>query len=216
MITKTYSQEEIAEMKQTFCDELRKINREGALIEDLISKLCEGDFFTAPASTKFHNCMDGGLVAHSLNVYNNLKDLVAMKGLQDVIPEDSIRICALLHDMSKMGYYEKTARNKKVYHEEGSKFDNLGKFDWVSEEGYQVKSWNERFIYGSHEANSEFMVRCYIPLKVTESVAFLNHHGSIGNPNASREVSEIFHRYPLAALLHIADMTATFVDEEAQ
>ena len=121
------------------------VHRQGA--KELLEWIQKTDFFTAPASTKFHNCFIGGLADHSLNVYYNLKRLVENKHLEDVIPEESIIICGLLHDMSKINYYEKGVRNKKVYSESGSKWDELGRYDWVSEETWNLIPDNKRFIY---------------------------------------------------------------------
>ena len=152
--------------KETFCTLLRQIRRDGAKIDDLIKKLESSDFFYAPASTKYHNSVKGGLCDHSLNVYYNLRSLVKNKHLESFISEETILICGLLHDISKINVYEESIRNKKVYHELGKKYDNLGNFDWVSEKTYQMKDIKDRFIYGNHEETSEYMIRKYIPLKL--------------------------------------------------
>jgi len=201
--------------KETFCTFLRQIRRDGARIDDLIKKLENSDFFYAPASTKYHNCIRGGLCDHSLNVYYNLRSLVKNKHLEDKISEESILICGLLHDMSKMNIYEESVRNKKVYSAYGKKYDELGNFDWVSEKSYQMKDIKDRFVYGNHEETSEYMVRTYIPLKLEESVAILTHHGSLSHDCVPIEsVSQKYEKYPLACLLHIADMISTYVDED--
>ena len=211
---KDFTNEEIMEMKGDFIALLRKINRPNANIEGLIQKLEATDFFIAPASTKYHNCCYGGLLAHSLNVYNNLEMLVKMKGLEESIPKDSIRICGLLHDMAKINLYEPTVRNKKVYSETGSKWDEMGRFDWVAERAWSVKSEKDRFIYGSTEENSVYMVQCYIPLMLAESAAILNHRGGIGGSSEKVAIaSASFTRFNLALLLHEADMIATYIDE---
>ena len=199
---------------KTFCELLRKVTRKDANIEGLIAKLQSTDFFTAPASTKYHNSIEGGLCDHSLNVYYNLKSLVKNKHLEDIISEDSILICGLLHDISKMNYYEKTTRNKKVYSEYGTKHDNMGNFDWVAEESYKVIDTESRFLYGNHEETSEYMIRCYVPLKLEESVAILNHEGGMWNDCVKPEVVACkYDRYPLACLLHTADLISLYVDE---
>lgn len=207
------SNTELKANKEKIYTLLKSIQRDGANIEGLLKKLEESDYFIAPASTKFHNCCIGGLADHSLNVYYNLKRLVENKHLEDSILEESIIICGLLHDISKINYYEKGIRNKKVYSEVGSKWDELGRYDWVSEESWSVIPEKDRFIYGNHEETSEFMVRQFIPLKVSESVAILNHHAGKGNDSSGINVSGIYHRYPLANLLHVADMIATYTDE---
>lgn len=211
-----FTYEERMEMREDFIAILRRIKRPNANIEGLIEKLETSDFFTSPASTRYHNACYGGLLAHSLNVYNNLEMLVKMKGLEEVIHEESIIICGLLHDLAKMNFYEPSVRNKKVYSEDGSKYDELGTFDWVSERAWSVRPVEHRFIYGSHEETSEFMVRCYIPLKIEESIAILHHHSGMSNDSTVKNISDFYIRYPIAHLLHLADMLATYLDEESQ
>lgn len=209
-----YSDEVLSCFKTEFIELLTTIKRPNANINGLIQRLESSDFFRAPASTKYHNAFKGGLVDHSLNVYHNLKNLVEMKELQEYITEESIIICGLLHDISKMNFYEPSARNKKVYHENGLKYDELGRFDWVSEFCYKVKDAKERFIYGNHEETSEFMIKTYIPLSVDESVAILNHHGGMGYDSIPiQTISDKYNRYCLSSLLHMADFLATYIDE---
>lgn len=204
----------LEENKHTFCSILYDVKRDNARIDELILKLEGSDFFYAPASTKYHNSYEGGLCDHSLNVYYNLKSLVRNKHLEDRISEDSIIICGLLHDISKMNLYEKSIKNEKVYSEYGTKHDNMGNFDWVAKETYKIKDVHDRFLYGNHEETSEYMVRTYIPLKLEESIAILNHHGSTSYDCVPIEsIAPKFEKYPLAALLHVADMISTYVDE---
>lgn len=210
------SKEIMEENKNTFCSILRTLKREHANIEGLINKLCSSDFFYAPASTKYHNSIEGGLCDHSLNVYYNLKSLVKNKRLEDIVSEDSIIICGLLHDMSKMNVYEKTIKNEKVYSEYGTKHDNMGNFDWIAKESYKMIDFKERFLYGNHEETAEYMIRTYIPLKLEESVAILNHHASMSFDSVPIEsVSSKLERYPLVSLLHVADMISTYIDERS-
>lgn len=198
-------------------DLLRSIKRPNANIEGLINKLESSDFFTAPASTKYHNAYKGGLAEHSLNVYYNLKSLVELKGLKEIITDDNIIICGLLHDISKINFYEISYMNKKVYNEYGSKFDELGRFDWQSVPSFKVKPVTERFVFGNHEENSEFMIRTFIPLELSESVAILNHHGGMGYDSIPiNTISDKYNRFPLASLLHMADFMAAYIDERRE
>ena len=57
-------------MKEKFLQLLKSVKREG--IDELIAFIEKTDFFTAPASTRFHGCYEGGLVEHSLKVYEIL------------------------------------------------------------------------------------------------------------------------------------------------
>lgn len=180
----------------------------------LIDKLENSNWFTSPASTRYHASYEGGLVRHSLNVYDNLMDLVRMKGLEESIRPDSIAIVALLHDFSKMNLYEPGVRNVKKYYPEGSKFDAMGHFDWVAEPTFNMVEDSKRFIYGNHEETSEFMIRQYIPLSYIESCAIINHHGGMGFDSVQgKSPMDAMTRYPLVALLHMADMLACTIDE---
>jgi len=211
------SPEVIEENKNTFLSILEPIvlGRPGANWEGLKTKLLESDFFSAPASTKYHAVYEGGLCDHSLNVYYNLCSLVKNKHLENEITPDSIAIVALLHDFSKINFYTKTARNKKVYYPAGTKHDELGKFDWVSELSYTTLPDEERFIYGNHEETAEFMVRSFIPLTYIESAAILCHHGGMGYDSTQGGMaSKVMAKYPLATLLHIADVISVYIDEK--
>ena len=68
------------------------------------------DFFSAPASTRFHGACTGGLCMHSLNVYHALHDTFFTEGES----EESFAICALLHDLCKANYYKKGTRNVRT------------------------------------------------------------------------------------------------------
>ena len=207
------SKEDRAEDKKCFIELIRSINREGFKKDELIKKLENSDFFDAPASTKYHNSFAGGLVEHSLNVYFNLKSLVERKNLQDKISEDSIKIVGLLSDMSKINFYKIFYKNEKKYSDYGTKQDEGGRFDWVATKSYTVVEDNERFLYGNHEQTSEYMVRTFIPLTYAESVAILHHHGGTNVDSLKDNTPAIFARYPLATLLHTADILATYIDD---
>lgn len=207
----------IEQNKERFINILRSIKRSGADIEGLIEKLEKSDFFTAPASSKFHANYEGGLCQHSLNVFDNLMmlclNLTSDKGKVKPFDEDTIKIVALLHDVSKMNFYETYVQNKKVYSANGSKYDEMGKYDWQAVKAYRVIDAEDRFLYGNHEQTADFIASYYIPLTVEEHVAILNHMGGKGVDSAQTDLTPIYNRYPLAILLHSADALATFIDE---
>ena len=104
------TKEELEEQKEMILDLLRSTERDG--IDKLADYLSDStDFFTAPASTRFHNNFSGGLAQHCLNVYENFKSLLEIKGIE--MSEDSIIICALLHDLCKCNTYVVETRNRK-------------------------------------------------------------------------------------------------------
>lgn len=213
---KELSKEAIEKNKEAFLTLLEKAvnNRPNANWEALKNKLENSDFFIAPASVKYHSCFKGGLCLHSLLVYDNMINLVKAKGYENIISEDSITIVALLHDISKMNTFTTSVKNKKVYSENGSKYDEMGNFDWVAEKSYARKPDEELFFYGNHEETSEFMIRTFIPLSYEESIAVLNHMGGTGYDSCQGYIAQRnMSRYPMVTFLHIADTLATYVDE---
>ena len=207
------TEERIEQNKQTFIGLINSITRDGARKSELISKPENSDFFIAPASTKYHASYAGGLCEHSLNVYNSAVKLVEAFNLTNVISSDSLLITCLLHDISKMNFYETSYRNKKQYSDYGSKHDDGGRFDWVVEKSYAVIPEENRFLYGNHEETSEFMIRSYMPLSYEESVAILHHHAGMSWDCAKDNLSAILNRYPLATILHLADMASCYILE---
>lgn len=201
----------IEENKKEFLELIKSIEREGAKIDDLVNYLEKSDFFFAPSSTKYHGSYPGGLCEHCLDVYKNLKMLLE-KHPQYFYEDDTVKIVSLLHDISKTNFYKRDIRNKKVYHESGSKTDSLGKFDWVSEEVYAIDN-EHRLIYGNHEQTSEFMVRLFTPLSMEESIALLHHHGGMGWDSTQINITDIYNNYPLALFLHMADLLGAYVNQ---
>ena len=206
--------EQIERNKQEFISLIRSIERKfdkEKLIDWLENK---SDFFTAPASTKYHCGYEGGLCEHSLNVYYALKDLnynympeltaseeEAKQGIHKYeYNEDTIKIVGLLHDISKANYYETYTRNVK---------DKEG--NWQQVQDYRIKE--NRFIYGSDEQNTEFMVSTFIPLTVDEKVALLHKSGGKAFDSTQENIPTIFNKYKLAALLHCADMLSCYILE---
>ena len=93
------------------------IQREGA---DTFLEFLEGvhsDFFTAPASTRFHGNMEGGLCEHSVHVYHCLKDYLSRQRVQDTYnmryDDETIALVALLHDVCKINVYKKVQETRK-------------------------------------------------------------------------------------------------------
>lgn len=202
---------QIQNNKEEFLKLISSINREGFNKDLLLKHLENSDFYIAPASARYHSAFKGGLVHHSLLVYHNLTKLVGLYNLK--INEDSMKIVSLLHDLAKMNFYEVYYKNVKVYSENGYKYDNGGRFDWQAVADYKVKDTKERFLYYNHEGTSEFMLRQYCPLSMDESIAILHHHGGMSEDSIKDNISAIYDRYPLAVLLHLADMMSVYIDE---
>jgi hypothetical protein len=161
------------------------------------------DFFKAPASTRFHLDCEGGLVRHSLNVWKELKRLC--EAYKDVVQvtEETVAICALLHDVCKVNSYSISWRNVK----------NEATGVW-EKKPYYTK--NELFNYGGHGAKSVYLIQKYMPLRDEEAVAIQNHMGLYNKPSNDFSLAAAFSQYPLAWLLHVADEAATYIDEKEQ
>lgn len=87
--------------KEYFVELLKRTKREGN--EQLVQWLENKGFFESPSSSKFHGAYEGGLLKHSINVFELFKQLV--KEHQLALFEDNIIICGLLHDVCKAGMY---------------------------------------------------------------------------------------------------------------
>ncbi len=104
------AQEHIDRFQQLYRD---NIKREGA--DALFEWLKTSDFFTAPASTRFHGSYEGGLLEHSLNVYDCLRWEIEWADLADKYSPETIAVVSLLHDACKIDFYTKEPRNQKTY-----------------------------------------------------------------------------------------------------
>lgn len=98
------------DLKKRFVEICATINRPG--MEDLMAWLERSDFYTAPASTRFHGNYTGGLLEHSLNVYDKLSGFVARYPELEISPE-TVAVTALFHDLTKVNYYTVSSRNVK-------------------------------------------------------------------------------------------------------
>ena len=177
------------------------IKREGS--KELLDWLKKTDFFVAPASTKFHSAVAGGLCYHSLLVYerfkNNLQNEYKEK-LSDIISEESIAIIALLHDVCKVDCYKQDFRNVKVNNE------------WVKQPCY---SYSDPLPYG-HGEKSVYMISGFMKLTREEALAINWHMGGFDSRviGGYYGLSNVFSNYPTSVLFHISDIQATYLDEE--
>ena len=178
-----------------------KIHREGA---DRFLEYLEGrtsDFFTAPASSRFHNAKEGGLLEHSLNVYDCLNDYLSRPRVREEygiqFPEESVAIAALLHDVCKINCYKTSMRNVK---------DENGK--WTQVPFYE---FDDQLPYG-HGEKSVYIISGFMKLTRDEAFAIRYHMGFSGNDD-ERNVGRALEMFPLATALFVADMEATFYME---
>lgn len=175
------------------------IKREGS--QELRNWLVKSDFFTAPASTKYHGSHTGGLCEHSLNVYKRLKLLIEHCWPEEYKPSDeTIAIVALLHDLCKVNFYVEVKKSRKT----GRLLPN-GKPEWEDYLGYEI---DDRLPYG-HGEKSVYIISGFMKLTREEAFAIRFHMGDYSDQNTNKA----FQLYPLALLLHQADEQASNLDE---
>lgn len=186
----------IDEQKTRFLSICREtIHREG--LEELLDWLLKADFFTAPASTRYHGAYAGGLCEHSLDVYDYAQKLAFLS--PTTLSEESLAIAALFHDVCKVNFYTTEYRNKKI--------DGV----WQEIPFYTV---DERYHFGGHGSKSVYQVQYFMKLTPEEAAAINCHMGfSDGNTGTVRDVSDAYEQYPLAWIIHVADEAATFLLE---
>ena len=190
---------------------LLSVNRQG--IDKLIEFIRKSDMYTAPASTKFHSCHEGGLLEHSLNVYDCLlakKDSIIWKEYFKTIPDETIIITALLHDLCKTYFYEVDYKNQKIYSENGSKKDEKGKFDWQTVPFYKV---NDKIPLG-HGEKSVMMIEEFIRLKPVERYAIRWH--MLFSEENSLTAGNAVKLHKLVLAINEADMEATYLLEKEE
>ena len=178
------------------------------------------DFYKAPASTRFHRSCEGGLLQHSLNVYDCLaakRESPVWKPILSEIPDDSLIIMALLHDLCKTNFYAEGTKNQKTYDPEKvaaaeqwqRKHDQMGEFVWETVKTYQV---DDQLPLG-HGEKSVMLIQCYIRLTMQEVMAVRWHMGFSEAKENYNAVGQAMEKYPVVLALHEADLEATKILE---
>ena len=180
-------------MEEKFIELLKSTKREG--IDELIEFMKKTDFFTAPASTRFHGSFEKGLLEHSMKVYEILKEKVKTAVIPINTPEESIILIALLHDICKANYYKIDYRNAK---------NALGV--WEKVPYYTV---DDTIPYG-HGEKSVMMLTEYIKLTPEEKYAIRWHMGYTEPKELYNTIGVAYKKYPVALLTHEADLEATY------
>lgn len=176
------------------------IHREGAdkLLDYLVS--AQSDFFSAPASTRYHGAYAEGLVEHSLNVYHCLKDYLSRERCKEMYKmeysEETIAIVSLLHDICKINCYKPGKRNVKV----NGKWESVDTFEY-----------DDQLPYG-HGEKSVYIITGFMRLSREEAFAIRYHMGFSNNDNPNN-IGYTFEHYPIAFALSTADMEATYFIE---
>lgn len=178
-----------------------QIHRLGAA--DLKNYLLRSDFFTAPASTRYHCAYEGGLCEHSINVYRRLLANVKMQfgeEWESKVSHESVAVCGLLHDLCKIDFYKLDYRNVK---ENG---------EWQRKPYFT----REEALPFGHGEKSVYIAGSFIKLTREEAMAINWHMGGFDARvrGGDYSVSDAYRMFPLAVLLHAADLEATYIDEK--
>ena len=162
---------------------------------------------------------------HSVHVYERLRELycneLARNSSGPVIltdeEEETIAVCGLLHDVCKANVYKKEPKNQKSYDPEKVKraqkwqikHDELGDFIWESVMSYKFEDQRP---YG-HGEKSVYIVSGFMKLSREEAFAIRFHMGT-WQDGEKQNVGNAFNMFPLAVMMHLADMQATYFDEK--
>lgn len=175
----------------------QNITRNGAM--ELLEWLKTTDFFTAPASTRYHGAHESGLCEHSVTVLKWMRRLgAAFPEIMRSYTWENITVAALLHDICKINCYKTEMRNTK---------DENGQ--WIKVPYY---TFDEDFAYGGHGAKSVFLIGKHMALTDDEAVAINCHMGAYDRSPADYSIGTAFTQHPLALALSFADQLATFID----
>ena len=175
------------------------IKRDG--LENLLAYLHTTDFYTAPASTKYHGAVEHGLVKHSLSVYENFWKIAPTYGFtHNKENDESAAIATLFHDVCKANFYKVCYRNAKN--------DETGV--WEKVPYYSIE---EKLPFGAHGAKSMYIVQSYIKLFPDEAMAILHHMGA-WDKGQYTDPGKAYTYSPLAWITHLADEAASYLYED--
>lgn len=192
---------DINDIKKDFINIYTKyIRRDGA--NELLDYLQKSDFFIAPASTQFHSAYEGGLAEHCINVYNRFLNAIKYEygeNYQEKVSDETIAICALLHDVCKIDLYKIEMRNKKV---DGN---------WVQVPHYIIE---DGLPYG-HGEKSVYIISGFMHLTREEAMIINWHMGGFDArvKGGSYSISDAYYKFPNAVIFHTSDVMATYLDE---
>lgn len=181
---------EIEANKRRFTSLLATVDRGG--VDGLMDWLDSTDAYSAPCSTRHHLAEKGGLIEHSLSVYDTLCKLDDTFCTE--FESDSMVITALTHDFCKVDYY---VPDKKWNKDTGA---------WR-----QIDIWSIRdSLPLGHGNKSLYLVSKFIDLTDDEAAAIV-HHMTCWNPSvvldysAGASFNTAVDKYPLVTMLSAAD-----------
>lgn len=187
---------------------LLSVQRDG--IERLVEYLRSSDFYRAPASTRYHSCHEGGLLEHTMKVYQCLINKVSNPIWGEIIKNtsrDTLIIIALLHDLCKTNFYVPERKSRKT----GRQLPN-GKPEWEDYMGYSI---DDKLPFG-HGEKSVYMASGFIRLTREEALCLRWHMGFSEGKENMNSLSAAIKLFPLILALNEADTEATYLLEKEE
>ena len=191
--------EKTRELKETFMNLLKGTNRPG--IDKLLDWIETTDFYSAPASTRFHGNYEGGLLEHSLNVYYALciiNEITSDFAENVNIENETIVISCLLHDLCKANTYKKALRWRK---DENNRWESYDTFEFNEDEPL---GHGEKSVYLIQRAGMELM---------DDEVYMIRWHMGGFEEGNKMALSTAMSKCPGITLMHSADLIATNIME---
>ncbi len=187
----------VREKYESFKLTVTERKEEFAALMDFVEN--ETEYLSAPASSRFHLCREGGLLEHSVNVCENMLKL--REALAPEISPESCVITALLHDLGKAGMPGNPLyiKNKPT--------EKQKQYGFSPGVPYRV---NDSLTYISVPVRSLYLISSRFPLTPEEAQAIVYHDGQYVDDNKSAATRE----GPLLLLLQYADNWSCFVTEK--
>lgn len=160
-------------------------------IESCLNWLHGTDFYTAPASTQYHDAEPGGLHMHSLRVVNKINDLYQLPDFAEHVELHRAVVVALVHDWCKINFYEPYKRNVKN--------EETGVWEQV-----QAYRYGKSKIPMGHGETSLYIAQKFFKLTMDQALAIRWHMGDPGN-SESYNFWDANEKYPLVNMLQFAD-----------
>ena len=173
-----------------------EITRQGELGE----YLKQNGFYTAPASTRFHGCYEGGLFDHSKNVMQALVTLTKENHLKWE-EERSPYLVGMFHDLCKIDNYRHPVTG----------------YTLADEPIHDSASWeyNTDSMLKGHGDKSVMLLSQFFTLTEEEIMCIRYHMGAFTDKEEWSDYTRAIHKYPNVLWTHQADMIATHIVEAA-
>lgn len=199
------------------------IHKQG--IDKLMSYLASTDFYAAPASHRFHLSVPGGLVQHSLNVYDCLmakKQSPFWGKILSQYSDETLALVTLFHDLCKINFYVPSTKNVKVYDPDKVeiarqnkmqiKSDSNGYFYWDTVPSYE---YDDKLPLG-HGEKSVMMLMQFMRLSKDEIFAIRWHMGFSEPKDQYMYCGAAMEMCPLIVAVHECDLEASKIIEVTQ